>query len=321
MPIYEEIAADHEVATDEQGEKDLAIIISFRDRQSHLDELAPAVLRHPDMSVYYRRVKIFVIEQPAGLPFNRGKLFNAGFDLAKQEGYNYFLFHDVDMVPDPKLTSYAPPETRHLLTYNQKVEYLEQTSKVEGDGVEIGVQIGVEEESKTKEREWHPRSPKEEGKKEAAQVLKGTASRWSNFTVWPPPLHLSTCASQFEFSLPYSSYTGGNMLLSLQQFLLLNGFSNRFWGWGGEDDEFGGRIHHIWPSGPTRRKPFCHFGRFVSLDHSPAVPRDTEQRNCRGGVPQAFDIPLWKIDGLSSLTYSLLANTSFTLYSLYQVDI
>ena len=40
----------------------------------------------------------------------------------------------------------------------------------------------------------------------------------------------------------YSTFIGGILLISRKQFRLLNGMSNRYWGWGMEDDEFGRRI-------------------------------------------------------------------------------
>lgn len=42
---------------------------------------------------------IFIIEQSMdGRKFNRGKLLNAGFDMARND-YDTFIFHDVDLLP------------------------------------------------------------------------------------------------------------------------------------------------------------------------------------------------------------------------------
>ena len=41
----------------------------------------------------------------------------------------------------------------------------------------------------------------------------------------------------FFFSLPYQSLFGGAGSFTRKHFELINGFSNEFWGWGGEDDD------------------------------------------------------------------------------------
>lgn len=41
----------------------------------------------------------------------------------------------------------------------------------------------------------------------------------------------------FFSSLPYSNIFGGAGSFTREHFELINGFSNKFWGWGGEDDD------------------------------------------------------------------------------------
>lgn len=48
---------------------------------------------------------IFIIEQSTdGRKFNRGKLLNAGFDIARND-YDVFIFHDVDLLPGVRALS------------------------------------------------------------------------------------------------------------------------------------------------------------------------------------------------------------------------
>lgn len=42
-------------------------------------------------------------------------------------------------------------------------------------------------------------------------------------------------------SLPYSEFFGGVSGLTVEQFRMINGFPNAFWGWGGEDDDLWNR--------------------------------------------------------------------------------
>ena len=80
--------------------KRLAIIVPYRDRSEHLAHFVPHV------SAYFQRdkldrnipISIHVIEQQGHAPFNRGKLLNCGYMLAR-EGADYVCFHDVDYLP------------------------------------------------------------------------------------------------------------------------------------------------------------------------------------------------------------------------------
>jgi hypothetical protein len=51
------------------------------------------------------------------------------------------------------------------------------------------------------------------------------------------PRHLSSAVSTFKYKLPYNDLFGGVTSFSKEQFKIVNGFSNLFFGWGGEDDD------------------------------------------------------------------------------------
>ena len=76
--------------------KKLCIVVPYRDRQTHLAEFIPYIqntLNSQDIDYH-----ILIVEQEAGKPFNRAKLLNVGYDYSKTE-YDYYCFHDVDMLP------------------------------------------------------------------------------------------------------------------------------------------------------------------------------------------------------------------------------
>ena len=57
--------------------------------------------------------------------------------------------------------------------------------------------------------------------------------------------HLAANASQFNYRLPYPLYFSGILGMHPLVFYRLGGFSNQFWGWGAEDDDFRGRLMHL----------------------------------------------------------------------------
>jgi hypothetical protein len=87
----------------------LAVIVPYRNRQEHLEQFVPymeSVLKYEEIPF-----EIFIIEQSDDKPFNRAKLLNVGFNEAKD--YDYFAFHDVDMLPIDSDYSY-PDGPTHL---------------------------------------------------------------------------------------------------------------------------------------------------------------------------------------------------------------
>ena len=92
----------------------LAIVVPYRDRREHLDIFLPHIqsfLKGKDIDY-----KIFVIEQSDSKPFNYGKLCNSAFHLLKDE-YDYFCFHDVDMLPTSDKADYSYKQhPTHLAT-------------------------------------------------------------------------------------------------------------------------------------------------------------------------------------------------------------
>ena len=71
--------------------------------------------------------KIFVANQvyPDSVSgFNRGTSKNVAFDVAQKEGYDYFCFHDIDMLPEDDTCDYSYPEkVEHLAVHVEQFDY------------------------------------------------------------------------------------------------------------------------------------------------------------------------------------------------------
>jgi len=78
------------------GDQRLTIIIPYRDREAHLQELLPSLKALLTSQGIAHR--ILVVEQEPGELFNRGKLVNTGLHYAAQTS-DYYCIHDVDAVP------------------------------------------------------------------------------------------------------------------------------------------------------------------------------------------------------------------------------
>jgi len=118
----------------------VAIIVPFRDldpkqhRTSQLKSFAPHMCEFLKGLDCVEDFRIYVIEQSDdGRKFNRGKLLNFGFLIGKQEGFDTFVFQDVDLLPkDPLKVWYNNrPDLGHPVhiarcwsRYNQSDKYL-----------------------------------------------------------------------------------------------------------------------------------------------------------------------------------------------------
>jgi len=134
----------------------LGVIVPYRNRPQQLKRF----LKHMEEYLTDLEYEIFIIEQSDDKPFNRGKLLNVGYKYALDKGCDYFVFHDVDMLPEDVDYSY--------------------TDK---------------------------------------------------------PLHLATHLQEHDYETTFFDYFGGVTMFNKQDFELINGFSNEYWGWGFEDDD------------------------------------------------------------------------------------
>ena len=98
----------------------VAIIVPYRDQieENRKIQLKVFIKHFNNFLKKYNSWKIFVIKQSFdNNKFNRGKLLNVGFKIAEKEGFNTFIFHDVDLLPVPdmfKLYTTYPEKPIHI---------------------------------------------------------------------------------------------------------------------------------------------------------------------------------------------------------------
>lgn len=236
-----------------EAPKRIAIVVPFRDRGAHLEKFRERIQSH--ISAWIKKGinhswKVFVVEQFDEQLFNRGYLFNVGFQFASSEEntlgkFDCVVMHDIDILPTPV--------------------------------VDYGWCI-------------YPNQ------------LSGEIECWG-------------------WGVPYPDNVGGVVSMSPTHWRGINGFSNEYDGWGGEDDDLYLRLKqnsllkggcHTWckdrnkPTVPMVRRPPLGEGRMTCLhdgDHTPRqrAPQDApmwQRLNAMKGGSKR-----WLNDGLSSLKF------------------
>ncbi len=132
----------------------------------------------------------------------------------------------------------------------------------------------------------------------------------ANYAYTDNPCHLATQVEVHGYRMPNAMYFGGVTLFPNKRFEQVNGFSNNFWGWGGEDDYI--RKRFIEMSIPLQSRE-C---RFASLPHSRVVDDELRQKN-----KQILRSPIKWTDGLSYCDYEIVHCEDKEHYTLLQVKL
>lgn len=130
------------------------------------------------------------------------------------------------------------------------------------------------------------------------------------------PRHLSVGVSTFNYKLPYSTIFGGITQLPPQKFEHINGYSNKYWGWGGEDDDMYRRVFNYGKYKLIR--PDINLARYKMITH---VHESSNKAN-----PDRFRLlQTWKgrvqTDGYNSLKYEVKSRSFHGIFEKIIVDI
>ena len=224
----------------------LAIIVPYRNREEHLRVFVPYMQNFLGTKYDY---EIIVVEQCDNKPFNRAKLINIGFDVMKHK-YDFFCFHDVDLLPINQASYAEVACPTHLSAMNGS---------------------------------------------------------------WPENL------DDYDWQPLYEKAFGGAVMFPKKDFIKINGFSNIFWGWGGEDDEALERC--IKENCRVERR----WNQYKCLPH---VKENKETHGVKKNKKILYAARNkenidYKKDGLNSLKYKMLSKTRYVSpnYTLVKVQI
>ena len=112
--------------------------------------------------------------------------------------------------------------------------------------------------------------------------------------------------------LPYGNIFGGVSAMTRTQFQKVNGFSNLFWGWGGEDDDLSNRIRH---HGYYISRYPAVIARYKMLTHHKDRANPQRMNLLKTGKER------FKTDGLSSLQYNVTELNLGKLYTRILVEL
>ncbi|VDN55531.1 unnamed protein product [Dracunculus medinensis] len=215
----------------------VALIIPFRDRQTHLTRLIDYLI--PILKRQLLDFRFIVTEQYGNGLFNKGRIMNAAFRFAETLGVDCVIFHDVDMFPQDDRNSYGCPIS---------------------------------------------------------------------------PRHIGAFVSNLGYQLWYKEIVGGVLAISMDDYRAVNGYSNMYWAWGGEDDDMGTRILS---QNLTIERPDPKIGRFSMLKH---VKR---KRTAPKLIYKLLDSAAtrWTVDGLNETSWKIRKIITRPLYYHIYIDV
>ena len=103
----------------------LGVCVPYRDRELHLNEFVPKVGKYlKDAGIDFQ---MYFAHQTDDKLFNRGATKNIAAKHALEEGCDYIVWHDIDMIPEPGgLADYSFPVEgpRHIATKISQMDYM-----------------------------------------------------------------------------------------------------------------------------------------------------------------------------------------------------
>ncbi|XP_061195870.1 beta-1,4-galactosyltransferase 1-like [Saccostrea echinata] len=126
------------------------------------------------------------------------------------------------------------------------------------------------------------------------------------------PRHMSVAVDKLNYKLPYVELFGGVSAMTKDQILFVNGFSNKFSGWGGEDDDMFNRLefHHM-----TVLRSIYNISRYIMLKHTKSQPNPARFKLKSTGMKRM------RQDGVKNLKYQIMKRTDYPLFTYIKITL
>lgn len=125
------------------------------------------------------------------------------------------------------------------------------------------------------------------------------------------PRHMSSALDHWRFRLPYRGLFGGVVAINTAQYQQINGMSNLYYGWGGEDDDLYERLQAL-------NIDICRFAmefsKYTMLKHKQEQPNANRVALLRSATLRQHS------DGLNSLVYTEMERRMHSLFTHILVD-
>ncbi|SPP74660.1 beta-1,4-N-acetylgalactosaminyltransferase bre-4 [Drosophila guanche] len=126
------------------------------------------------------------------------------------------------------------------------------------------------------------------------------------------PRHMSVAIDTLNFKLPYRTIFGGVSAMTREHFQAVNGFSNSFFGWGGEDDDMSNRLKHA--NLFISRYP-VNIARYKMLKHQKEKANPKRYENIQNGMNKI------EMDGINSIKYAIYSIKEFPTFTWYLAEL
>ena len=257
--------------------------------------------------------------------FNLGLLKNAGYAYLRathKTRLSHVVFTDIDMLPDHELAPYyvRTPRANELIAlatrgtaYDHFVigdmphyvlvskSQLHHRPTRNDTRHRYGGRRKHTLHNKHHKHHKHTQHPHRRN----THLLNHTKKHQSSFR--PTTAVGRPCVSSW-MSGKFRRFLGASVSISPQLFEATNGYPNNYWGWGGEDDEFGDRLKHVEADKSVKKVAYTvpHQGRLIDLEMAQPVTvqdklanrvKEMQKKEKRGE-----SLATWQDNGLRQVT-------------------